>query len=89
MLWNLETGAALHILAEHTDEVHGATVCANGRRALSWSRDWSLIIWDLETVRMIARFIGDAPIDPAFEAQNNLFVAGDFNGAVHILELRE
>ena len=41
-------GRALHALAGHESRVSGATLLADGRRAFSWSDDWTLRVWDLE-----------------------------------------
>ncbi len=87
-LWDLASARTLHTLEGHKSGVWGALVLADGARALSWSEDWSLILWDLQSGRAIARFIGEAEITTAVAARDDLFVAGAANGAVHILELR-
>jgi WD40 repeat protein len=64
-------------------------VLADGRRAVSGSRDNTLRLWDLESGEVIATFTGDAAITCVAVARDDLFVAGSANGAVHILRLIE
>jgi WD40 repeat protein len=46
-LWDLETGATLHILKGHADVVWSVAVTPDGSRAVSGSKDRSLRVWDL------------------------------------------
>jgi NB-ARC domain/APAF-1 helical domain/WD domain, G-beta repeat len=43
----LPPGTLLQTLEGHSDAVHGAVALADGARALSWSRDHTLRLWDL------------------------------------------
>ncbi len=45
-VWDLETGACLRTLEEHSNSV---SMTPDGRRAVSASHDFSLRVWDLET----------------------------------------
>ena len=46
-------GAELRTLSGHTGSVTGTAILSDGRRALSWSSDHSLKLWDLEAGQLI------------------------------------
>jgi WD40 repeat protein len=80
LLWDLETGAG-QPLEGHSGWVNGALLLPDGRRALSWSPDNTLRLWDLDSLRETARFVGDDPITfVAFSPRLQLALAGDQNG---------
>ena len=64
-------------------------VTEDGKRAVSVSQDHTLKLWDLETKCLVATFYGDAEISCVSVIDNELFVAGSSNGAIHLLRLRE
>jgi WD40 repeat protein len=48
MLWNLETGEAIHTFTGHTAEICALSLSSDSKRAISASDDKTLILWDLE-----------------------------------------
>ncbi len=48
-MWDLESRQELRTLAGHSDWVYGVAVTADGRRAVSASRDRTLKVWVLES----------------------------------------
>jgi WD40 repeat protein len=71
-----------HPFEGHTGSVNGALLLPDGRRALSWSYDNTLRLWDLLGQREVQRYIGDDPISAVvFSRERRLIVAGDARGA--------
>ena len=86
-LWELESGEG-RPLQGHGGPVRGALLLPDGRRALSWSGDATLRLWDLAEQREFKRFIGDASITTVVpSAQGQLFLAGDARGCVMVFDL--
>jgi len=60
MVWDLETGYALHTLEGHSAYVRGVAVTPDGTRAVSASADKTLKVWDLDTGRALRTLEGHA-----------------------------
>ncbi len=60
--WDLEKRKLIRLLPGHTEDIRSLTFTADGRRALSASRDMTLRLWDLETGEEIRRFEGHTGI---------------------------
>jgi hypothetical protein len=67
----------------------GAAVTADGRRAVSASRDHTLKVWDLEAGAALAAFTCDADAICCAFAADHALIAGDALGHVHFLCLEE
>ena len=75
-LWDLESGER-RPLQGHDDPVIGALLLPDGRRALSWSEDRTLRLWDSAERHEIKRFVGDDFITTvALAVQRQLLLAG-------------
>ena len=67
----------------HTHWVTGALLLPDGHRALSWSFDNTLRLWDLLCQRELQRYIGDSPISAVvFSQERRLILAGGARGRV-------
>ena len=87
-LWDLESGEELRRLEGHEGEVWAVSVFADGTRALSGSEDKTLRLWDLESGEEITAFYGDSGFACCdVTASNDLIVAGDRAGRIHVLDL--
>ena len=53
-------GALLRMLEGHSDDVKGVAVTADGKRAVSASRDGTLKVWDLDTGRELGTLEGQS-----------------------------
>ena len=82
-MWNLEKGQLLRTLEGHLDVVNVVVPMPDGRRAISWSDDQTLRLWDLPECRENKRFVGDDRITHvAYSIQCQLLLAGDTRGRV-------
>jgi WD40 repeat protein/predicted MPP superfamily phosphohydrolase len=89
-LWDLERGFEIITMQGHTDWVRAVAVTPDGKRAVSASYDHTVKIWDLDTGQVLATFGGDGAMRTcAASPTGNVFVAGDWAGHLHILELIE
>ena len=88
-LWNLETGTLIHTFEGHTDAVNEVAITRDGKRVVSVSQDHSLKLWNIDSGSLIATFYGDAEISCVSVVNDELFVAGSSDGAVHFLKLQE
>jgi WD40 repeat protein len=57
-VWDLETGAAVHVLPGHRYGVKAVAVSADGRRAVSGGWDGTLRMWDLEVGMVVHALAG-------------------------------
>jgi WD40 repeat protein len=88
-VWELGDGKLAHKLAGHRGRVNAVVVTPDSRLAISASADQSCRVWDLHAGKTVATFSGEAEITVVGAASNQVFIAGAWNGAVHILRLRE
>jgi len=58
ILWNLETGAIIHILEGHTKNIASIAITPNGQYAISGSEDNTCILWDLNKGNLIKTLLG-------------------------------
>ena len=58
ILSDLETGKEVRIFEGHKEEIHSVDISADGKIAISGSRDKTCIIWDLETGQRISTLRG-------------------------------
>ena len=63
-VWDLESGRELRTLAGHSEWVYGVAVSADGRLAVSASRDKTLKVWDLESGRELRTLAGHSSCGP-------------------------
>jgi WD40 repeat protein len=86
-VWDLESGQELRTLTGHSSPVNSVAVLADGRRAVSASRDNTLKIWDLESGTVSTGFTceGAAPRF-VFVGSDRIF-GGDFGGRLYWLKL--
>src|SRR6185369_4298160 len=54
-IWELETGACLTTLHEHTHKVYSVAITPDGERILSASVDASIRVWDARSGRKVAK----------------------------------
>jgi len=83
-------GIELRTLTGYSDVVRAERRTADGRRAVSASRDNTVKLWKLETGQVLATFTCDAAARCcAFSDALSLIVAGDAGGHLHFLRLEE
>jgi WD40 repeat protein len=97
--WNLVSGIEqltleeqLQLQLDYIDtvnaEVNAVALTPDGQYAISASNDNTLRVWDLESGRVIARFIGDSALNFCAIAPDGVtIVAGEASGRVHFLRL--
>ena len=86
-LWDLESGVG-RSLQGHDRQVNGALLLPDGRRALSWSADRTLRLWDLTEWHEAKRFVGDDFITTVLpSAPRQLLLAGDARGRIMVFDL--
>jgi WD40 repeat protein/predicted MPP superfamily phosphohydrolase len=89
-VWDLERYGELLTLTGHGAGIRAVAVTPDGARVLSASLDQTLRLWDLESGQVLATFTADGPLDAcAVAPTGTVFVAGDRNGRLHVLELVE
>jgi WD40 repeat protein/predicted MPP superfamily phosphohydrolase len=89
-VWDLERYGELRTLAGHGAGIRAVAVTPDGKRVLSASLDQTLRLWDLESGQVLATFTADGALDAcAVAPTGKVFVAGDRNGRLHVLELVE
>jgi WD40 repeat protein len=87
-VWDLTTGAELHILTGHAAWVQVVAVTPDGRLVISGAHDKTLRGWDLVTGELRAVFVGDGSFRCFVVAPDaRTIVAGDELGRVHFLRL--
>ena len=69
--------------------VNAVAVTPDGRQAVSASQDQTLKVWDLVGGEIRATLVADHPVSSVAAVSDRLFVAGDADGTVHVLELVE
>ncbi len=85
-VWDLGSGRQQHTLTGHTDRVLGVAVTPDGQRAVSVSSDRTLKAWGLLGGRELVSFIADAELwCCAILPDGRTILAGDCNGAIHVL----
>ena len=86
--WDLEAGSEWRTLEGHSGPVQGVAVSADGRRAVSASRDKTLKLWDLETGR--AQRTLESPdwvLDVAITADWRRAVSASYERALNVWDL--
>lgn len=58
ILWDIHTGEAIRIFADHTGGINDISVSPDGQTALSASEDGTLILWNINTSEAIRTFSG-------------------------------
>jgi WD40 repeat protein len=88
-VWDVKTGLELRTLRGHTRPVEGVAVSADGRYVVSASQDKTLRMWDIEAGVQISTFTCDAAAHCCAFVADDLLIAGDSGGRVHLLRLEE
>ena len=88
-VWDLASGAALRTLQGHANWVTSVAVTPDGRQAVSASKDRTLKVWDLASGEPIVTLTCEQDMTCIAAASDQVFVAGDKGGIVHVLELLE
>jgi WD40 repeat protein len=58
ILWDMQSGQAIHTLKGHTDYVSAVAITADGKRAISGSKDKTCILWDMQSGQAIQTLKG-------------------------------
>jgi WD40 repeat protein len=85
-LWDIDNGACVRTLQNHTSTVTTVAMLADGIRALSGSADNKVKLWDLESGANLATWYADSAVGVMSPQR---YVIGDATGAVTVLELVE
>ncbi|MCF7859127.1 MAG: DUF4062 domain-containing protein [Candidatus Cloacimonetes bacterium] len=89
-LWDLESGEPIKTLKGHIDEVMSVSICADGSRAISGSKDCTCILWDPERGKLLQNPIGhnyavsSIPIRP--DGKRVIYKATDWDNYLWDLE---
>jgi WD40 repeat protein len=86
-VWDLDTGNILRTLEGHSSPVTTVAITPDGRHAVSGSGDNTLKVWDLDTGNKIIDFFCDGNVISTMCSCDNVIVAGDSLGNIHILKL--
>jgi WD40 repeat protein len=87
-LWDLHRGDLLTTCTGHGEAIIGAMVLDGGGRALSWSHDCTLRLWDLTCGAELGLYYADASIcQPVIGLGGRLIFAGDRLGRGHFVGL--
>jgi WD40 repeat protein len=86
-VWEVQSGREVRTLAGHSDWVRGVALSADGKRAVSASRDNTLKVWDVESGACIATFHCDGVAPCCAFVDEHRILAGDEGGHVHLLQL--
>jgi WD40 repeat protein len=85
-VWDLENDTELHNFFGHSDVVTAIAVSADGRQAVSGSKDQTVKVWDLEAGKVIATFFAEGTIKTVQMRQGgSTIIAGDILGRIHVL----
>ena len=87
IIWNPETGKALHYLQGHTDTV--LSVVVSGNIVASGGDDWTIKLWDLTTGKLIRTLIGHPReiICMAFSPDGKKLASGANDNAVKLWDV--
>ena len=85
-LWNVQTGALLHIMTGHTVAVVSLAYSSDGMLLASGSYDHTVRIWDVETGLQVGMYTGhsDNIWSVAFSENGLCIASGDADGQVHV-----
>lgn len=92
-MWDVTTGACLHVLQGHSEEVYCLAVLADGRTVVSGSWDTTVRIWDVRSGRALTSFTLPAAVScirslaPASPGQLPRICVHCSRGAPNVLEL--
>jgi WD40 repeat protein len=97
-VWDLDSGAPVHILAGHDGPVGAVAVSADGRRAVSGDSGGTVRVWDLATGKHVApasqrlrRLFARSPtpgiLTLSISADGRRAVSGDGGGTVRVWDL--
>lgn len=76
-------------LSGHSEKITGIDVTSDWRFAVSGSDDRTVKVWDLEKRKNLATYYADGAITCVHVVNSNTFVAGGYDGGVHILTYEE
>jgi WD40 repeat protein len=86
-LWDIKSGKALKTLTGHIGHVISLNITPDGKRAVSISKDNTLILWNLENGKMLARFIGSFGLYVTSVFPKGIIVGGE-GGKIVFLSVR-
>ncbi len=89
-IWDLQTLTAVAVLKGHLAPVQHVFVFADGKHAVSVSKNGQLIVWRLPTGERETQFTVDAPLTSCSATpKGEVVLAGDEDGGVHFFRLQE
>ena len=89
-VWDLQTGARLHELTGHQDQVTSVALSGDGRYIVSGSDDRMVAVWDLQTGERLAALALDVGIVCLrWHPADRVLVVGDVIGNLYCLEYRQ
>ena len=89
-VWDLQSGARLHELTGHQDEVTSVALSGDGQHIVSGSNDGTVAVWDLQTGERLAALALDTIIVCLrWHPADRVLIVGDRIGNLYCLECRQ
>jgi WD40 repeat protein len=88
IVWDIESGQALHTLTGHHSGVWAVAATSDGH-AITGSDDGTAIVWDLARGRAVASWYADHAVTAVgWSKRQSVVATGDVGGGVHVLRLK-
>lgn len=87
IVWDMTTGSEVFTLAQHNASIMGVILTPDGRRALSYSEDNTLQLWDIESGQRLSMLDVHRNFTCVFSSLNVSYLAVLLGGNSHLLPI--